>query len=178
MTAPAKTPLGRATSVEWYTPPWIFDALHDRFDLDPASPGRGVVPWIPATCHYTAEEDGLRAPWNGLVWLNPPYGPGIAAWVDRMIAHGNGVALLPGNTASSWFQRAGREAAAICFIRKRVSFLGPAKRPSMTPVASSVLFFFCRNLSLSGTWRIALMAERAEKELGFVVHPRARMVDR
>ena len=27
------------TSQEWYTPPYIFDALGCRFDLDPASPG-------------------------------------------------------------------------------------------------------------------------------------------
>jgi hypothetical protein len=26
------------TTAEWYTPPYIFDALGCRFDLDPASP--------------------------------------------------------------------------------------------------------------------------------------------
>ena len=41
--------LGLATtgSEEWYTPSIIFEALACRFDLDVASPGGDVVPWIP-----------------------------------------------------------------------------------------------------------------------------------
>ena len=38
-------------SVDWYTPPYIFDGL-GVFDLDPASPIGGVK-WIPALQYYT-----------------------------------------------------------------------------------------------------------------------------
>ena len=38
-------------SVDWYTPPHIFDGL-GIFDLDPASPVGGVS-WIPALQYYT-----------------------------------------------------------------------------------------------------------------------------
>ena len=59
-------------SVDWYTPPHIFDGL-GIFDLDPASPVGGVA-WIPALQYYTLEDDGLTSDWFGRVWLNPPYG--------------------------------------------------------------------------------------------------------
>ena len=57
---------------EWYTPPEYFKALGLVFDLDPCSPGPGH--WVPAKKIYTIEDDGLRQPWFGLVFMNPPYG--------------------------------------------------------------------------------------------------------
>src|SRR4051812_48699889 len=39
---------------EWYIPKYIFDLLGCTFDLDPASPGKHIVPWIPADNHYTS----------------------------------------------------------------------------------------------------------------------------
>ena len=59
-------------SVDWYTPPHIFDGL-GVFDLDPCQPIGGVK-WIPALQYYTLEDDGLTSDWYGRVWLNPPYG--------------------------------------------------------------------------------------------------------
>lgn len=46
------------TTVEWYTPRYIFDALGLYFDLDPCAP-KGGVPWIPAFRSYSIEDDGL-----------------------------------------------------------------------------------------------------------------------
>src|SRR4029077_18348264 len=41
-------------SVEWFTPPRIFECMPGvEFDLDPASPGRDRVPWVPARRHIT-----------------------------------------------------------------------------------------------------------------------------
>lgn len=58
--------------VEHYTPKYIFDALGQTFDLDPASPGQGLT-HVPATKVLTKEDDGLLTPWdlNDFVWLNP-----------------------------------------------------------------------------------------------------------
>ena len=107
-------------TVEWYTPPALFDALGMTFDLDPASPGVGVVPWIPTLAHYTPEDDGLALPWHGRVWLNPPYGPAGVAFVDRMIAHGDGMLLLPARTETAVFQRAAMAANGVSFLRERL----------------------------------------------------------
>src|SRR4051812_22584031 len=80
-------------TVEWYTPPWVFEAIGLRFDLDPASPPGGL-PWVPAEHHYSDQDDGLAQPWYGRVWLNPPYGPGIGQWMSKLADHGNGIALV------------------------------------------------------------------------------------
>src|SRR4051794_34900635 len=59
-------------SDHWYTPRTIFDALGLTFDLDPCSPGPGH--WVPARRIYTQADDGLHQPWDGLVFMNPPFG--------------------------------------------------------------------------------------------------------
>lgn len=86
---------------ECYTPPEVFEALGVTFDLDVASP---LVPvsWVPAKRFYSLEDDGLTAPWEGFVWMNPPYSK-PSPWVDRFINHANGIALLPTSTGR-WFR--------------------------------------------------------------------------
>lgn len=78
-------------TAEHYTPGDVLDLVVEvmgGIDLDPcADPGRRV----PAAAHYTAEVDGLRRPWSGRVFMNPPYGRNIGAWVDRLVeAHAAG----------------------------------------------------------------------------------------
>ena len=81
----------KVTSDDCYTPRWVFDAMGLEFDLDVASPPGG--PWhVPAKRWYTAEDDGLTQPWDGLVWCNPPYS-GLRPWVDRWASHDRGVLL-------------------------------------------------------------------------------------
>lgn len=58
-------------SVEWYTPAWIFKLLGLTFDLDPASP-HDMESAVPAATKYTVFDDGLKKPWFGRVWMNPP----------------------------------------------------------------------------------------------------------
>ena len=54
------------TTVDWYTPSWVFERLGLNFDLDPCQPPEGIS-WIPATVRYTEAEDGLTSPWFGRV---------------------------------------------------------------------------------------------------------------
>lgn len=111
-------------TVEWYTPPSLFDALGLEFDLDPASPGADVVPWIPAREHYTLADDGLAGSWVGdRVWLNPPYGPALPAFVNRMVRHSNGVMLTASRTETRWWQQAAESAEAVCLLRERLHFI-------------------------------------------------------
>ena len=80
-----------ATSDDCYTPRWVFDAMGLRFDLDVAAPVGG--PWhVPCERYYTAEDDGLGQPWDGLVWCNPPYS-NMKEWAPRWAAHPTGVLM-------------------------------------------------------------------------------------
>lgn len=87
------------TSDDYYTPAWVFERMGITFDLDPCAPPGGI-PWVPARRFYTQADDGLTQPWEGRVWMNPPYSK-PTPWVRRFIDHGNGVALLP-HSASPW----------------------------------------------------------------------------
>lgn len=107
-------------TVEWYTPPELFDALGLDFDLDPAAPVN-LPHWIPATSWYS--ENGETLPWHGRVWLNPPYGKALPAFVDRMCRHRNGVMLTAARTETAWWQRAVDSADLTVFLRDRLHFI-------------------------------------------------------
>jgi len=96
--------------LEWFTPQSTFDGIRrggiEEFDLDAAHPGRSN-PYciVPARKIYTIADDGLRQPWHGLVWLNPPFGGrrGQVPWLRKFFAHGNGIALCAARTSADWF---------------------------------------------------------------------------
>lgn len=47
---------------------------------------------------------GLLMPWDGRIWLNPPYHRRtISAWLGRMAAHGRGTALIFARTDTAAF---------------------------------------------------------------------------
>ena len=109
-------------SVDWYTPPWVFQRLGLDFDLDPCQPIGGIS-WIPAKNRYSELDDGLIQDWTGRVWLNPPYGKHTPAWLERMHNHRNGVALVFARTDCAWFHEYVAKADAILFLRGRVKFV-------------------------------------------------------
>lgn len=106
-------------TVEWYTPASLFDRLGAQFDLDPAGADADRVP---ASRKFDRADDGLSRTWAGHVWLNPPYGPAGVAFIDRMIAHGDGLLLLPSRTETAVYQRALGAATVTCFLRERLWF--------------------------------------------------------
>jgi len=115
-----------ATS-EWYTPKSIFDALNLVFDTDPASPGPGLC-FVPALRIYTKDDDGLRQPWFGLVWLNPPFGGrrGQVPWLRKFFTHGNGIALCAARTSADWFHEVvAPNAPLLCFPNGKTKFHRP-----------------------------------------------------
>jgi hypothetical protein len=109
-------------SIEWYTPPGIFEALGLEFDLDPCAP-KGGLPWIPAKQSFSIEDEGLAQAWEGRVWLNPPYGPHTVHWMRRLAAHGDGVALVFARTETAWWHETVGAAHAVCFIAGRLTFV-------------------------------------------------------
>jgi len=110
-------------SQEWYTPKSIFDALKIDFDLDPASPGPDVVPWVPALQHFTIKDNGLAMLWKGRVWLNPPYGSDTPAWMRAFVAHRNGIMLVFARTDTLWFHEMAIRCDALLFLKGRIQFV-------------------------------------------------------
>jgi hypothetical protein len=128
-------------SDEWYTPKYIFDALGLRFDLDVAAPAGGPR-YVPCRWHINQQQDGLVTLWEGLVWMNPPFGHmrHKRAWLTRFFEHGNGVALVPDRTSAPWFQEFGPRADAICWVAPKIKFERPDGSIGISPGTGTALF--------------------------------------
>ena len=112
----------RMKNDEWLTPPWILERLGE-FDLDPCAPAPDRRPWPTAKKHYSFAENGLVQPWEGRVWLNPPYGKHAAQWLIRLAQHGNGIALIFARTETdAFFRTVWEKADALLFVRGRLHF--------------------------------------------------------
>src|SRR5215472_13680667 len=108
---------------QWYTPPRVFQALGCRFDVDVASPGREVTPWIPADEFLT--EHSLEKDWLGFCWMNAPFGARMALvpWLEKFCRHANGVALVPDRTSCPWWQRFVPLADLVLFVAPKIRFI-------------------------------------------------------
>lgn len=105
---------------EWLTPPAILEKLGE-FDLDPCSPISR--PWPTAKKHFDIIDDGLSQPWEGRVWLNPPFGMEAGKWMRKLALHGDGIALIPARTETRmFFESVWAKATAICFLEGRPHF--------------------------------------------------------
>ena len=153
---------------EWYTPAEYVEAarkLMGVIDLDPASceAAQGVVQ---AGTYYDKQKDGLKHPWFGKVWLNPPYSD-PAPFTDaasRMYRDGvieASVILVNNATETGWFQRLLALYPA-CFLNRRISFWHPGRR-SESPRQAQVVFYlgadvrrFCEVFAGFGTIVAAL----------------------
>lgn len=128
-------------SKEWYTPPEIFEALNVEFDLDPCSPPN-KLPWIPVNKIISLPQDGLAVPWEGFVWMNPPYGQDTHKWLKKFLEHDNGIALVFARTDTAWFHDYVTKADCLVFTRGRINFLKPDGTKGNGPGAGS-LFVGC-----------------------------------
>ena len=115
---------GRDTSDVWLTPRPILEAL-EPFDLDPCAPE--VQPWPTAGRRYTEADDGLVQPWEGRVWLNPPYSrPAYSRFMEKMAAHGWGTALIFARTETDdFFRYVWESATGALFLEGRLFFHRP-----------------------------------------------------
>jgi phage N-6-adenine-methyltransferase len=125
---------------DWETPPALFGDLDAefRFTLDACALPHN------AKCarYFTPSDDGLTREWGAeTVWVNPPYGKQIAAWMRK--AHdaaqrGATVTLLvPARTDSAWWHDYAAR-GEIRFLRGRVKFVGA---PYNAPFPCAVVVF-------------------------------------
>ena len=110
--------------MKWETPPELVRDLAPLFpwDLDAAASRPNVC-----STYYDEAADGLWQPWDGLVWLNPPYGTAIKRWIRKARIEGDKpgvtvVCLIPARTDAKWWQENVPHARLVVFVRGRLVF--------------------------------------------------------
>jgi hypothetical protein len=151
---------------EWFTPPHLFDALGCSFDLDVASPGPDVVPWIPATRHIV--RNSLSQPWIGFIWMNAPFGGrmGLVPWLTKFFDHANGIALVPDRTSCPWWQEFAPRADLIFFTAPKIKFIGADGKPGRSPAQGTCLL-------ASGSRACRALERATTAGLGVLLQPRS-----
>jgi phage N-6-adenine-methyltransferase len=128
---------------QWQTPQHIVDRAIEvlgAIDLDPCTDSKNA-PVAPAKIQWTLEENGLTQPWQGRVWLHPPYGRVIGKWLDKLCAEYEtgdvtaAIALLPARTDTQWWQHLTKY--PMCFIRGRLRF---GTHTNSAPFPSAVIY--------------------------------------
>ena len=152
-------------SDEWYTPPHVFAAMGTHFDMDVAHPGLHVLDWVPANKILTA--DSLSQPWDGFIWMNPPFGGrnAIVPWLQKFFDHGNGVALVPDRTSAPWWQDFAPRAHAALMVRSKIKFIPGSGVRASSPAQGTTLLAvgfdgetaldMARSVGLGSLWRPA-----------------------
>ncbi len=130
-------------SPEHYTPRHVINAAIEcmgGIDLDPCSNSHHS-PNVPAGSHYTKDDNGLLLPWEGRVYMNPPYGREIGSWVNKLCEeHESGlctqaIALVPARTDTQWFNR--MNDYLCCLVVGRLTFIG---NDDAAPFPSAVFY--------------------------------------
>ena len=124
---------------QWATPQDLFDRYDAvwSFELDVcALPSN-------AKCerYFTPEDDGLSQDWNGVCWMNPPYGREIGKWMKKAYEESQKgckvVCLVPSRTDTAWWHDYAMK-GEVMFLRGRLKF-GGAKNSA--PFPSAVVIF-------------------------------------
>jgi phage N-6-adenine-methyltransferase len=135
-----------STTEEWSTPQPFWASLNAEFnfDLDCCA----TVENAKCRRFYTAADDGLLLPWSGgAVWMNPPYGRTIGAWVAKAWTESRAgstvVCLIPARTDTGYWHDYVMKAAEVRFIRGRMNFRLDAHRgPAHNAPFPSVVVVF------------------------------------
>lgn len=125
----------------WLTPPSLIEKLGE-FDLDPCCPNN--LTWKTAKKYYSLEngQNGLELPWNGRVFLNPPY----SNWVDflkKLSEYNNGIALIFARVETrGFFDYIWNKANSLLFLKGRVKFLRSDGSKAQSSTQPSVLIAY------------------------------------
>ncbi len=114
---------------DWTTPKYLFDKLNQEFNFEcdlAASHENALCPDF-----YTKQNNGLNKDWNGVCWLNPPFGDKSNKMVDWIKKSYNDtlinpnltvVMLIPARTNNKWWDNYIMKAKEVRFIIGRPKF--------------------------------------------------------
>lgn len=150
-------PLMSSAKSDWRAPDVVLDLVRQVGDiaLDPCT---GLDNPVAASAYCVSPTDwdgdpavvvdGLRADWlalsgGGLVYVNPPFGRGVDAWMLRCLATGatggECIALVPARTDTKWHRFCAPPASrAVCFWAGRLTFVGA---PGPAPFPSAIVYW-------------------------------------
>ena len=120
----------------WATPQDFFDVINKEFNftVDVCATAENTK----CSLFFTPEQDGLKQKWEGVCYMNPPYGRSIGKWIQKAYNSSKEgavvVGLLPARTDTKWFHEYIYNKAEIRFIKGRLRFGGcknSAPFPSM-----------------------------------------------
>ena len=122
---------GPKSTDEWSSPQAIVDICAQRwgpFDLDAAADETNAQ----APAWINRFEDGLTRPWNGRVWLNPPWcrrkRMPIGPWIDKSVEEALSgrvalvCALVPASVSTRWWHRLAANATRILLLKGRLRY--------------------------------------------------------
>lgn len=127
-------------SDEQSTPQEFFDGVNARyrFSLDVCATKEN------AKCseYYTEAEDGLKQPWCGVVWCNPPYSD-PSPWLKKAVeltarSYVTTVVLVRVDTSTKWWHKYATQAMIWELVDRRLRFNGAKGSPNF---ASALLVF-------------------------------------
>ena len=123
----------------WATPQDFFDMLNAEFcfEIDVCANEENAK----CPIYFNAEQDGLKQSWEGVCWMNPPYGRAIKDWIKKAyessLLGATVVCLLPSRTDTAWWHDYCMQ-GDIRFIRGRLKFGG---QKNSAPFPSAVVIF-------------------------------------
>lgn len=119
---------------EWGTPPDIIDSsrtVMGSIDIDPASNAQAQKV-VNSLIYFTKHNSGLDHDWLGNVWLNPPYGAGLAKPFAEKLKTSyqrnlkQAIVLTNGVHDCQWWNTTiGQICSAICLPDHRIAFINP-----------------------------------------------------
>ncbi len=137
---------------DWATPVPLFNAVNEEFcfSMDAAADASNTK----CDLFLSESDDALGVSWanhlsnhgvdpaTAAVWLNPPYGRGVGAWLQKVIAESchiqSIVVLVMVRSDTKWWVDYAMRADEIRLIAGRVRFVGAA---SGAPAPSALLVF-------------------------------------
>ena len=124
---------------DWETPQFLFDGLNAEFGFE-----RDVCATAEnAKCRdfFTPEDDALAQRWEGVCWMNPPYGREIARWMKKAFESARQgatvVCLVPARTDTRWWHRYAMR-GEIRYLQGRLKF---SRSGGRAPFPSAIVIF-------------------------------------